>query len=135
LRNCPEDYPEELSDNEIRKRFRQLLGDFEKPSVPLEIEITDEENFNGIIRQKIECNVDIKERISAFHLFRQDFPSDTPGVLSIHCHGGDEIFPVGKLFHAEPDKNNPMQYSYIAALKGFRVLAPDALGFGERKTE
>jgi len=27
-----------------------------------------------------------------------------------------------------------MQYIYIAALKGSRVLAPDALGFGERRT-
>jgi dienelactone hydrolase len=55
-------------------------------------------------------------------------------VLSIHAHGGDTIFPVGKAYHCRPDPDDPNQYSFRAAQAGFRVLAPDAFCFGERQT-
>lgn len=132
----PEKYPEELSYDEIKKRFLSLLGEFEKPKVPLNIELIDEEIIDGgIVKQKLEYSVDENERVSAYHLFKKDIKNDAPGILSIHAHGGDDIFPIGKDAHCKPEPDDPNQYSYILALNGFRVIAPDALCFGERRKD
>ena len=132
----PQDYPAQLSATEVRERFLDIHGPFEQSTVPLELRVTDEEALAGeVVRQRVEYDVDEGETVPALHLFRKDISPDAPGVLSIHAHGGDRIFPIGKAFHCEPDAGDPVQYSYRAALKGFRVLAPDALCFGERQTE
>lgn len=134
--NKPENYPEELEPEEVKRRFLFLLGEFEKPSVPLNFRVTDEEILPGeIIKQRVEYDVAEGETVPAFHLFHKDLKKDAPGILSIHAHGGEDIFPVGKEYHCHPDPDDPNQYSYICALHGFRVLAPDALCFGERQTK
>ncbi len=136
LTGKPDGYPSELAIPEIDKIFRRLLGEFETPSLPLNIRVTDETELpGGIVRQRIEYCVESGEIVPALHLFRKDLPDDAPGLLSIHGHGGDDIFPVGKEFHCHPNPDDPMQYSYIAALTGLRVLAPDALCFGERQAK
>ena len=129
-------YPLDIKVDEIERRFRKVLGEFEVPSVPLKLKITGQTILKGgIVRQLVEYDVDKGERVSAYHLFKKDLPRNAPGVLSIHGHGGDDIFPVGKDFHCHPDKTDPKQYSYLAALAGLRVLAPDALCFGERQAK
>ncbi len=132
--NKPADYPKDLSYAQIRETISDLMGEFETPEVALDIKILDETLLEGdIVRQTLEYSVAKGERVRAFHLFKTDLADDAPGLLSIHGHGGEDIFPVGKAFHCNSDPNDPNQYSYIAALNGFRVLAPDALCFGERK--
>jgi len=132
----PENYPEKLEPAEIKKRFLEILGEFNKPVVPLDVKIIDEKIIKGgIVKQKIEYYADRGEKVPAYHLFRKDISRKAPGILSIHGHGGDDIFPVGKDYHCSPDPDDPNQYSYILALEGFRVLAPDALCFGERRTK
>lgn len=132
----PKGYPEKISRDEIEKRFKSLLGEFEEPSCPLNLHITDEVELNGgVIRQRMEYEVEIGEIVSAFHLFKKDLPEGAPGILSIHSHGGEGMFPLGKSFHCKPDASDPTQYSYITALQGFRVLAPDSLCFGERHAQ
>ncbi|MFH0795813.1 MAG: hypothetical protein V2A65_02000 [Candidatus Omnitrophota bacterium] len=134
--NKPKNYPEDLSIEEVKHRFLNLLGNFEKPLVPLNLKIINEKELPGeIIKQRVEYDVASGETVPAFHLFRKGLKSDAPGILSIHAHGGDDIFPVGKEYHCKPNPNDPGQYSYISALSGFRVLAPDALCFGERRAK
>ncbi|MFA6175951.1 MAG: hypothetical protein WC765_05175 [Phycisphaerae bacterium] len=129
-------YPQDIEADEIDRRFRKLLGEFEVPSVPLMPQVTEEiPLMGGIVRQRVEYDVEKGERISAYHLFKKGILPNAPGVLSIHGHGGDQIFPFGKAFHCHPVKEDPNQYSYLAALAGFRVLAPDALCFGERQAQ
>jgi len=129
-------YPHDIPANEVDRRFRKLLGEFAVPSVPLRLKATEEvELKGGIIRQRMEYDVAKGERVAAYHLFRKDLPQNAPGVLSIHGHGGGNIFPVGKAFHCNPAEEDPLQYSYHAALAGFRVLAPDAMCFGERQAQ
>lgn len=131
-----EGYPEILNYAEIKKRFKKLLGKIEKPSCPLNLKVTEEVELpRKVIRQRVEYDVGNGEIVPAFHLFHKNIDKNTSGILSIHGHGGEDIFPVGKAFHCHPDADDPMQYSYIAALNGFRVLAPDALCFGERQAK
>lgn len=130
----PAGYSADLPAAEIERRFKSLLGPFETPSVPLNLTVTEEVELAGsVVRQRLEYDIAPGGRVAAYHLFRKGLPAGTPGVLSIHGHGGNDIFPVGKAFHCHPDAKDPVQYSYRAALKGFRVLAPDALCFGERQ--
>ncbi|MCD6408649.1 hypothetical protein J7L87_06340 [bacterium] len=132
----PENYPGNFSPSEVKKKFLKILGEFRKPSVPLNIKITDEKILPGnIIKQRIEYQVERGDIVPAIHLFHKEIKKDAPGVLSIHGHGGENIFPVGKEYHCKPDLNDPVQYSYWLAVSGFRVLAPDALCFGERRTK
>ncbi len=127
-------YPQDLPPEEIRRRYCALLGEYEQPSVPLNLQVTEEILLPGdIIRQRVEYDVADNDRVPAFHLFHKNLPSDAPGILSIHAHGGEGIFPHGKAFHCHPDPTDPIQHSYRCALEGFRVLAPDALCFGERQ--
>ncbi|MCC6579078.1 MAG: hypothetical protein IT440_01455 [Phycisphaeraceae bacterium] len=136
LLNCPADYPRDLPAAEVRGRFLDLLGPFQQPSVPLKPDVTEEIELSGqVIRQRIEYDIAPGERVAAFHLFRKDLPADAPGILAIHAHGGDQIFPHGKAYHCHPVPDQPNQYGYHAAMAGFRVLAPDALCFGERQAK
>lgn len=132
--DMPPNYPEHLTTAEIRTRFLGLLGPFAKPCGSLNLRVTAENELPGeVVRQRVEYEVGENETVPAIHLFRKGISAGAPGVLSIHGHGGEDIFPVGKEFHCHPDRHDPMQYSYRAALEGFRVLAPDALCFGERQ--
>jgi dienelactone hydrolase len=135
LAGCPAGYPADLPAAEVKRRFLELLGEFVQPSVPLRPAVTEEiELPGGVVRQRVEYDVAAGDRVPAYHLFRRDLPADALGLLSIHGHGGSNIFPVGKAYHCHPKADDPLQYSYRAALAGFRVLAPDALLFGERQT-
>lgn len=132
--NPPDQYPQDLSPEEVRGRYRVLLGDFQQPSVPLNLRVTEEVLLPGdIVRQRVEYGVAPGEIVPAYHLFQKNLPDNAPGILSIHAHGGDQIFPHGKAFHCHADPLDPCQHSYRCALSGFRVLAPDALCFGERQ--
>lgn len=132
----PQNYPEPLNTTEVQKRFLDLLGSFEKASVPLNIRVTDENLLEGnVICQRIEYDVALGESVPAFHLFRKGIAPHVSGVLSIHAHGEEDGFREGKAWHCHPDPQDPSQYSYRAALSGFRVLAPDALCFGERQID
>lgn len=129
----PEGYPADLPPQEVKKRFLKILGPFKKPEVPLNLRVTDETLLPGnVVRQRVAYDVAKGESAPALHLFLKGLPKDAPGVLSIHGHGGESVFPVGKDAYAAPRADDPTQYTYRAALAGFRVLAPDAMLFGER---
>lgn len=134
MQSPPANYPQALSNGEVLRRFRALVGDAAAPRKAPCVEVLSEELLPGnIVRQKIAYKVDENERVTALHLFHQDLPPNAPGILSIHEHGGDENFLLGKELHCKPLAGDPTQYSYWAATEGFRVLAPDALCFGERR--
>ncbi|GEM_PF-2149024 len=131
----PKNYPDQLPWKEVKRRFSQLMGKFYPPSTPLKLKVTGETRLQGnIIKQRVEYFVEPGEEVAAFHLFRKDIPRDAPGILSIHAHGGGICFVQGKEMHCSPEPGDPKQYTYRMALEGFRVLAPDALCFGERRT-
>lgn len=51
-----------LSAEEVAHRFREILGEFETPSVPLNLRVTEElELEGGVVRQHVEYDVDENE--------------------------------------------------------------------------
>lgn len=136
LQKAPGSYPQNLSNSEVLRRFRTLLEDATSLQLSPPIEILSESSLPGeIICQKIIYRIEQNEPIPALHLFHRDLPSNAPGILAIHEHGGDENFAFGKELHCRPLPGDPTQYGYWAATEKFRVLAPDALCFGERQTQ
>jgi dienelactone hydrolase len=132
----PSGFPVNLPTDEVRRRFLKLLGPFEKRETPLKLCVTDEKLLRGgVIQQRVVYQVAPGESVPALHLFQHGIPRKAPGILAIHAHGGDEYFPVGKAKNCRPDLKDPEQYGYHAARAGFRVLAPDALCFGERQAQ
>jgi pimeloyl-ACP methyl ester carboxylesterase len=135
LQGVPPGYPEALTRDEIYDRFMSVLGNVSLPGSELALRVTEETEIDrDIVCQRVEYNVSEDEIVPAFHLFRRGLAYDAPGILAIHAHGGEDIFPVGKAYHCYPNPEDPNQYGYLAAREGFRVLAPDALCFGERRT-
>ena len=131
----PDGYPLELPPEEVRKRYLDLLGDFRTPLCDPQFRIVDETALpGGVVRQRVEYDVEPNDRVSAYHLFRKGIPDSAPGLVSIHAHGGGADFALGKDMNAMPRADDPGQYAYHAALHGFRALAPDALCFGERRS-
>lgn len=132
----PDGYPADHPSSEVGRRFKTLLGPVENPSTPLNLRVVEETELAGqVMCQRVEYDVEPGETIPAFHLFKNGLADKTLGVLSIHAHGGEKHFPLGKSMNCVPDAKDPNQYSYHAALAGFRVLAPDALCFGERRAK
>ncbi len=132
----PPGYPEPLPSVEVQRRFLALLGETSPPSVPLNFQVTDETPLAGdVLRQRVTYEVAPGETVPAYHMFVRGLPPDAPGVLAIHPHGGEPTFKIGKDSCCAPDPADPAQYAYHAALAGFRVLAPDALCFGERQAK
>ena len=132
--NFPAGYPEQLPSAEVARRWRELLGETAEAAVPLNLQVTEETVLPGeVVRQRVTYEVEEGETVPAYYLFRQGLAGDAAGVLAIHAHGGEEMMAAGKASccAGEPD---PWQYGYHAALAGFRVLTPDALCFGERRT-
>ena len=130
----PEGYPADLPPAEVKKRFLRLLGPFEKPEVPLNLRVTDETPLpGGVVRQRVVYDVARGESVPAYHMFLKGLPREAPGVLAIHGHGGEASMTAGKNHQTEPKPDDPVQHAYRAALAGYRVLAPDALLFGERR--
>jgi dienelactone hydrolase len=131
----PKNYPEQMPWKEVKRRFSKLLGRFEPPSTPLKLKVKGEIKLPGnVIKQRVEYFVEPGEKVPALHVFRKDIPQNAPGILAIHAHGGGICFAQGKEMHCKPDPKDPKQYTYRLALEGFRVLTPDALCFGERRT-
>lgn len=119
----------DLPAEEVERRFRKILGEFEVPSVPLNLRVTEEVELDGgVVRQRVEYDVDENETVPAYHLFKKNLPNDAPGLLSIHGHGAESIFPVGKAYHCHPSPSDPVQYSYIAALNGFTRITSNPRG-------
>jgi len=133
--HIPKGYPLDLSAAEVRHRYLNLLGDVQTPLCDPQINILDESVLPGdIVRQSVEYFVEPNDKVVAYHMFRNGLPTSAHGLLAIHSHGGGHFyFSRGKDINANPETGDPHQYAYHAAQHGFRVLAPDALCFGDRR--
>ena len=64
----PPGYPESLPSAEVRRRFLALLGETFEPTVPLDLQVTDETILPGdIIRQRLTYQVAPGETVPAYH--------------------------------------------------------------------
>jgi len=128
-------YPDpQLSPQEARERFLQILGPLGPPTVPLNVRKASApvDLGDGLRQEKLTYEVDVAESVPAY-LYTHEGNERRPAVIALHPHGGDTIFPLGKEYVCKPSMADTGAYAYRLARAGFVVLAPDSLCFGERR--
>jgi len=107
----------------------KLLGEF-PVKVPLNPSIIEEVDCGSYVRQKVEYDVELNERISAYICIPKNLSNATPAIFCHHQHAGN--FLLGKSEVVGLDGDPDQAYAAELAEKGFITFAPDAIAFEER---
>lgn len=103
------------------------LGD---PPSGVEFRVTSQIEDDSFTRKRIEYSGDEGDVIAAF-LFLPHQPRNGCGVVAYHQHNGE--FHLGKSEVAGLAGNNLQAFGPALAARGVAVLAPDAIGFEDRR--
>ncbi|WP_438351527.1 dienelactone hydrolase family protein [Paenibacillus sp. FA6] len=131
------DEPSEHKKSRLKKDLRQVLGEFET---------TDQ--FTPVLLEKVQCDGYVRERIElsaipglsfgAYVLIPDEATDNMPAAIAVHGHGYGSRQICGLLEDGEDDTGQPDIYNHFAVQlvrKGMVVIAPDVIGFGERRME
>ncbi len=115
-----------------RRKFRRNLVKDLGPvpeAIPLEVEILEQTQCDGYMREKIIFNPDPFSSIPAYVLIPDGASAENPApaVLCAHGHG------IGKDGAVGVAGDYQKQYAIEFAQRGFVAMAPDWRCFGERK--
>lgn len=120
----------------LKQSLRASLGEFELTA----------DTYNPILLERVECDGYIRERVElsvvsgltfgAYILIPANAAGKLPGVIAVHGHGYGSRQICGMLLDGTADTGEPDHlYNHFAVQlvrKGFIVIAPDVIGFGER---
>jgi dienelactone hydrolase len=110
-----------------RRRLDDLLAPRPEP-VPLDVEVTDTEQADGYVRQRIVFDAEDTMSVPAYLLVPDDRTDPGAAVLAIHGHGPGKSLVCGLDATEAPNGD----YAHQLARRGYLVLAPDLRCFGER---
>ena len=115
-----------------RRKFRRNLVKDLGPvpeAIPLEVEVLEQTQCDGYMREKIIFNPDPFSSIPAYVLIPDEASAENPApaVLCAHGHG------IGKDGAVGVAGDYQKQYAIEFAQRGFVAMAPDWRCFGERK--
>ena len=108
-------------------RLRHALGPWPE-EVPLDPEVTEEEDCDGYRRQRIVFDTEDTMSVPAYLLIPDHRGSVGSAVLAVHGHGPGKSRVCG----LEPGDRPGEDYAAKLARRGHLVLAPDLRCFGER---
>jgi len=117
-----------------RRDYWKRLGALPAPG-PLRLKVLSVEEKEGYKKQLIEYDAFAGERVKAYLLFPKGVTFPVPAVLCPHAHGGD--FRAGKEkvtgdVEFKGDHDAGFIYGVELVRRGYIVIAPDQLTFGER---
>ncbi|MGO4543458.1 dienelactone hydrolase family protein [Paenibacillus sp. 2TAB23] len=90
----------------------------------------------GYVRERVELSATPELTFAAYILIPDQILEPLPGVLAIHGHGYGSREIVGLLKDGTIDKEKPGIHQHFAlqlVKRGMVVIAPDVIGFGERR--
>jgi len=115
----------------------EKLGGFPEEKIELEAEIKEEVEMDGYIRQKVVYQVMDFLEMPAYVLIPDNKKNKYPTVLACHGHGYGNKEIVGLNVDGTGDNlNDPGCHNNFAlelVKRGFLVLVPEFLGFGDCK--
>jgi predicted dienelactone hydrolase len=94
--------------------------------VPLDIQVSEEVEFDGIKRIKITYAAEKDDRVSAYLLIPLITNGQVPGILCLH-----QTIKIGKEEPAGLGGSPNLNYALELAKRGYVALAPDYPNFGE----
>ncbi|TCK98070.1 alpha/beta hydrolase family protein [Natranaerovirga hydrolytica] len=122
--------------NDLRSQLKKLLGDFPKVNEDFQAVELESKEFDTYIRKKVEITTFKNLRVPAYILTPQNKPSNAPAILTCVGHGHGYKEAIGLL--PSEESNQPSLHKNFAIQlvnKGFIVMVPEVLGFGDRRLE
>ncbi len=112
---------------EIKHLLLQVMGNFPSLTTMLNPRIVEEKEFESFTRRKVLYTSEPGDEIPAYLFLPKDGIKKHPAVLCPH-----QTNPYGKREAAGIDGNPSMALAPRLAQRGYVVLAPDEICFGER---
>ncbi|MDC3416072.1 alpha/beta hydrolase family protein [Aquibacillus salsiterrae] len=128
----------ELQRNKRRQQIDALMGDFRDYNVKVtNVQVVGTVEYDEYTRQKLMFQFAKDLTGSTYVLTPKNDRDIHPTVLAIHGHGYGNKEIVGLTKEGEEDNNNQSGiYQHFAVQlvkRGMKVIAPEVLGFGERR--
>lgn len=119
----------------LKAALRHAIGTFESNSEHTP-KVLERVQCDGYIRERVELSATPDLTFAAYVLI-PNHPSGTlPAVVALHGHGYGSREIVGLLRNGSPDEGVPGIHQHFAielVKRGMIVIAPDVIGFGERR--
>ncbi|MCA0758094.1 dienelactone hydrolase family protein [Paenibacillus sp. N4] len=119
----------------LKAALREAIGSFE-PNPGFVPRLLERVECDGYVRERVELSATPELTFAAYVLLPKDAEGLLPGVLALHGHGYGSREIVGLLPDGSPDEGVPGIHQHFAVQlvkRGLAVIAPDVIGFGERK--
>ncbi|QYR19465.1 alpha/beta hydrolase family protein [Paenibacillus sp. sptzw28] len=123
--------------NRLKRSLRDSLGEFER-ELDFSPEVLERVQCDGYIRERVELSAIPGLTFGAYVLIPDGMTGKLPGVIAVHGHGYGSRQICGMLEDGTPDTGKPGIYNHFAVQlvrKGMVVIAPDVIGFGERRMQ
>jgi dienelactone hydrolase len=121
----------------LKTALREAIGSFEaNPSVVPKL--LESVQCDGYRRERVELSATPGLAFAAYVLIPDHAEGPLPGVLALHGHGYGSREIVGLLPDGSPDDAVPGIHQHFAlqlVKRGMAVIAPDVIGFGERRLQ
>lgn len=116
--------------SQILDSMQAVMGQLPDNSkkVPLDIQVVEETQVEGVRRIKITFATEKNDRVPAYLLIPLNLKERVPGILCLH-----ETIPIGKGEPAGLGGSYNLNYALELAIRGYVTLAPDYPNFGEYK--
>jgi len=121
----------------LKRTLRELVGEFAPAAGDFSPSVMSREDCGEYIRERVVLSGVRGMTFAAYVLSpKERRDGKLPGVLAVHGHGYGSREIVGLLPDGSPDAGEPgihRHYAVELAKRGMVAIAPDVLGFGERR--
>jgi len=119
----------------LKAKVGELLGGLNDPRCALQPQIIERVACPGYIREKILYYSRPEMLVPAYLLIPEDTEAPRPAVVACSGHGEGKNDLVGLDAQGQPRQGPSYQKDFAIQLvkRGFVVIAPEHLGFGERR--
>ncbi|HZJ83698.1 MAG TPA: alpha/beta hydrolase family protein [Clostridia bacterium] len=122
----------------LKQSLMKDLGHFPKKETPLNAKVIEEREYESYLLQRVVYDGDIDLPIPAYILIPKNTVGKLPAVVACHGHGYGSREIVG-LNPDGTDNNGDPGYQKNFAIelvkRGFIVIVPELLGFGDRRLD